>query len=233
MTWRADWHVDAAPGAYVAISSGGGGAVADTTLTIYGVGHLTGKTVRIVICGVDCGTAVVAAGGSATFTYKSDAGGIVSPSYLEANPSEGTDHDVTFNVYDGSGTHAVTVPLLVGLDYTAKGQLIRPTVEQVMQAGPGAGLGKTRRAVWASLLVRDLLALKIGTDFTNMYQMSITTDGGITPELAIATDAPFTGVLVANLDDPVAFDSALAWQSSGSAGVVIGAAATFLDGASR
>lgn len=208
-------------------------AVADTTMTIYGSGHLTGQTVRVVVCGVDAGNALVATDGSVAITFGQDPGAILSPSYLVAHPSEGTDHDVTFSVFDGSAVRSVTVPVLVGIQYTCKGQLIRPIAEAQLGAGTGAGLGKTRRASWGALLVRDLLALQIGTDLTNMDDMLITTDGGITPELAIAADAPYSGVLVSPLTDILGFDSALAWKTNKPVSVVIGGAGAFLDGATR
>lgn len=206
---------------------------ADTTLTIYGSGHLVGKTARLVLCGLDAGLYTVQTDGSVVFTYGGDPGGIITPSYLVANPSPGTDHDVSFTVFDGTANRNVTIPVLVGIDFTAKGQLIRPLTEQTMQAGPGAGLGKTRRAAWAAFLVRDLFAMKAGTNFSNMYSVSVTTDGGITPELVIAADAPYTGVQVHLLDDAESFDGQLAWQSVGPSPLVIGAAGAFIEGASR
>lgn len=206
---------------------------ADTTMTIYGSGHLVGLSARLVICGIDAGKHIVQGDGSVVFTFGGDPGGIITPAYIIANPSLGTDHDVTFVVFDGTANHTVTIPVLVGLDYTAKGQLIRPLAEQVMQDGPGAGLGKSRRAVWASFLVRDLFAMEAGTDFANMYSVDVTTDGGLTPELAIAADAPYTGVQVHLLDDVVGFDGRVAWQSVGPSPLVIGAVGVFFEGGSR
>lgn len=206
----------------------------DTTMKIYGAGHLVGQTVQMVICGVYAGTAVVAADGSATFTFGSDPAGILTVAYLVANPSEGTDHDVTFQVWDGAALQTVTVSLLVGLAYTVQGQLVRPTAEAQLAAGPGAGLGKTRRAVWGSFLVRDLLALQVGTNLNGtMFDLLVTSDGMGTPELAIAADSPYSGVHVCTLEDALGFDSALAWQTNKPVPVIIGAASTFLEGSTR
>lgn len=206
---------------------------ADTTMTIYGSGHLVGKTARLVICGIDCGTFTVGTQGEVVFTFGTDPGGIITPAYLKAHLSPGTDHDVTFTLFDGTNNVSVTVPVLVGLDYTAQGQLLRPLAEQVMQAGPGAALGKTRRGVFGSVLVRDLFALKLGTSLTNLYPAQLTMDGGLTPELTLAADAPYTGVFLMELDDDIGFDSQLTWQSVGAAPVIIGGAAIYVEGESR
>lgn len=213
----------------------------DTTLTIYGAGHLVGKTARLTIAGLDAGTYTVAADGSMTFTFGADPGGIITPAYLvsyttylNANPPAASDHDQTFSVYDGSALQTVTVPILIGLDYTAKGQLIRPLAEAALQAGPGIGLGKTRRGTWGAWIVRDLFAMKAGTGNPGfLYDVPVTTDGGVTPELAIAADAPYTGVQVFDVDDSISFDGQLYWQSSGPYALVIGAAALFVEGGSR
>lgn len=210
-------------------------ASADTTMTIWGSGHFaSGKTVHLSICGVDAGTATVQNDGSVVFTFGSDPGGIITPTYLVNNPSEGTDHDVTFSVIDSNGvTHTVTVPVLVGLTYTDKGQLIRPMAQAQLGAGPGPSIGNTRRAVWGSVLVRDCLALQMGTDLSNMYTVNLTTDGLGTPELAIAADAPFSGVLVHPLDDKAGLDSQLTWSNSKPYTTIIGGAAIFVEGAER
>lgn len=207
--------------------------VPDTTMTIYGAGHLAGKTAQIVICGVDAGTALVAADGSVVFTYGSDPGGIITPAYVVAHPTEVTDHDVAFTIFDGSSYTVVTIPVLVGLTYTCKGQMMRPLGEKQLGAGQGEGLGKTRRVAWGALLTRDLLALQVGTSFTNLSNANLTTDGGLTKELAIAADAPYTGVFVSVIDDNATFDGQFAWQSSKPYNVVIGAAASFVEGADR
>jgi hypothetical protein len=202
-------------------------------MTVYGSGHLAGQLVQLSVCGVYCGLFTVAADGSVVFTFGADPGGIVTPSYLVAHLSEGTDHDVSFQVFDGTTVQTVVVPVLVGLAYTAQGQLIRPTAEASLGAGPGAGLGKTRRAVWGAFLVRDLLALQVGTNFSNMFDVTISTDGMGSLELLNAADAPYSGVITSPIDDIYGYDSALAWQSNKPYNLVIGAAELFLEGAAR
>ncbi len=65
---------------------------ADTTLTIYGAGHLAGNTVACVIAGVYMGTYTVAANGSIVVTYGSDSSGKVTAAYLVTNFGTGNGH---------------------------------------------------------------------------------------------------------------------------------------------
>ena len=201
---------------------------ADTQVTFYGLWHLYGETVRLSLLGIDMGTAVVAADGSGTWLYGADAGGIVTPSYLIANTNSltGVEQNVTFNVSDATGPHTVTVPVVIGLDYTTQGQVLRPDVAADLHSPLGPGLGKTKRAHWLAAFVTDAIAISFGTDFTTSLTAGRFTTDGFT---ARAADSPFSGVYTDTLKDGYSFDSMLCWQVNRPYPCTISSVATFLD----
>lgn len=190
-------------------------ATADTTLQIWGLGHLVGVTVGVVVGGVYMGTETVAADGSVTVTYGSDTSGKVTTSYLITNfgpgtTPEGSNHDTTFLVDDGTQNVSVTVPVLVGLLYTATGQLIRP-----LDGGETPALGRMRRANHAAILVQEAHEdFTVGTTTAGLATVPQSSDGLQTPELALADDVPFSGVIFTPLSDAPSFDTQFAWQSA-------------------
>lgn len=187
----------------------------DTTVTFYGFWHLEGETVRCSILGIDLGTAVVQANGGATFTYAADTGGILTPAYLRANTNAvaGVEQNATFTVVDAVGAVSVTVPVVIGMDYTTQGQLLRPDVSSDTKSPLGPGLGKTRRAHMYAMLVQNMVELSVGTDFTSdtLTAARFTTDG----ETALAEDVPFTGVYQDVLECTYDFNGQLSWEVDG------------------
>lgn len=190
---------------------------ADTTLTIYGAGHLATSTVALVIGGVYCGTKTVAADGSVSFTYGSDPNGIVTAAYLVTNfaTAEGSVQDTSFIVFTTVYT-TVTVPILIGLPFTATGRLLRPVTQEATHSDNGPGLGKLRRANSVAMLVPEVHAdLQVGMSTTNLDAVTLSSDGRGTLELVNDADEPFTGVLVIPvLDDAPSYDTQFTWQSA-------------------
>lgn len=205
-------------------------STSDTSLVFYGFWHLEGETVRVSILGLDCGTAVVAADGSVTIAYAADAGGLLTPAYLIANSNSiaGVEQNLTFTVY-ADGDHTVTVPVVVGIDYTTKGQLLRPDGATDIHSPFGPGLGKTRRDHMYAALVQDAVAISFGTDFDHLEAAFFSDDN----ETARAENDPFSGVVVGTLDDDYSFEGQLAWQVDGPYACTIMAVATFLDSSER
>lgn len=205
----------------------------DTTVTFYGFWHLEGETVRCSILGIDLGTAVVQANGGATWTYGADAGGILVPSYLRANSNAltGVEQNATFTVVDVAGAVSVTVPVVIGIDYTTQGQLLRPDVAADTHSPLGPGLGKTRRAHMYAMLVQNMVELSVGTDFTSdtLTAARFTTDG----ETALAEDVPFTGVHQDVLECTYDFNGQLSWEVDGPYPCTICSIAVWLDYAER
>lgn len=190
---------------------------ADSQMTIYGMGHLAGATVAVVVAGVYMGTATVAADGSVVVTYGSDSSGKITASYLATNfaTGEGTVQDTTFSVFDGTNSVSVTVPILVGLLFTATGKMLRPVSVEATDSSNGPGLGKTRRANAVAMLLPEAhedLKLAMGDD--TPAAVALTSDGVGTPELALDDDEPFDGVLFTYIQDTPGLDTQLTWQSA-------------------
>lgn len=184
---------------------------ADTSVKFYGMWHLVGETVRVSILGMDMGTYTVATDGSVTVTYGADAGGLVTADYLVDNSSSiaSVEQNTTFSVVASDGVHSVTVPVVIGVDYTTKGQLLRPDVAVDIKSTQGPGLGKTRRVHMFAVLLQDCVQLKVGSDFTNTLDtQSFTSDTQDT----YAEDEPFSGVHVGTIDCVYDFNGQLCWQ---------------------
>jgi len=190
---------------------------ADTTLTIYGTGHLAGVTVAVVVAGIYMGTAVVATDGSVTVTYGSDVSGKVTAAYLATNfaTAEGSVQDTTFQVFNGTTYVTVTVPVLVGLPFTATGRLLRPVTAEATDSDNGPALGKMRRANAVAMLLPEAHEdLSIGMSTSDLAAAALSTDGLGTLELLNADDAPFAGVLYQFIKDSPGFDTQFTWRSA-------------------
>lgn len=208
-------------------------ATADTQILFYGFWHLAGSVVRVSILGLDCGTYTVSATGLVTVPYASDAGGLLTPAYLVANSNSltGVEQNLTFSVTTASATTSVTVPVVIGLDYTTQGQVLRPDVAADIHSPLGPGLGKTRRGHMMSAFVQDAIAIKFGTDFTSATQVAarFTTNGATLR----AEDSPYTGVYWDLLSDGYSFDGMLSWQVNRPYPCTVVSVSTFLETAER
>ena len=203
-------------------------AVTDTQIVFYGFWHMVGETVRASIAGLDCGTAVVQTDGSVTILYGSDAGGLMTPQYLitNSNALTGVENNATFTVIVASVSSSVTVPVVIGKDYTTQGQVLRPNLAADIHSPLGPGLGKTRRAHMLAAFVQDAVHISFGTDFsTSLTATTFTTDG----TTARAEDSPFTGVQWDLLKDGYSFEGMLCWQVNRPYACTICSVSTFLE----
>jgi len=203
----------------------------DSSITFYGYWHLEGEDVAVSILGLDCGDFTVAADGSVTVPYQSDAGGLLTIAYLIANSSSvaAVENNCTFTVYDGATFTQVTVPVVIGTTYTTDGQLLRPDTVADNKSPLGPGLGKTRRVHLYSALVQDAVAISFGTDFSHLEAAFFSDDG----ETARAENSPFSGVIVGSLDDDYSFEGQLCWRVTRPYACTIMATSVWLDEAER
>lgn len=210
-------------------------AGADTTLTIYGLGHLVGATVGATVAGVYMGTYTVAANGSIDVLYGADQYAGMTVAYLVANfPTTGgtlagSDHDVVFDVWDGSAITSITAPILAGLLYTSYGQLVRPMLPEALYGGKGPTLGKMRRGHKYALMVEGAKQVSVGTSTSNLTAATMTTDGGLTTELALTVGQVFSGIMVQPLADGPSFDTQLMWRVSYPYSLTVSMAAVFQE----
>lgn len=208
---------------------------ADTSLTIWGIGHLAGASVTVALAGVNMGTFTVANDGSVNVTYGSDSSAKVTASYLITNFGPGTTavgsrQDQTFLVDDGTQNVSVTVPVLVGLPFSAFGQPVRLLGGQ----GQEPALGRMRRANHVALLTSEAHEdLQLGTSAANLTTVALTSDGLGTPELSLADDAPFSGVLFTPITDGPSLDTQVIWKSAGPYKLTVGLVSSFIASGDR
>lgn len=206
-------------------------AITDAQVTFYGFWHLEGESVAVSILGLDLGDYTVAADGSVTALYGSDDGGLLTPAYVVAhtNSVAAVENNVTFNVTVADVTTSVTVPVVIGLTYRTRGQLLRPDTVADNKSPLGPGLGKTRRVHVYAAMVQDAVSLSFGTDFTHLEAAFFSDDG----ETARAEDSPFSGVIIGTLDDDYGFEGQLCWELTRPYACTIMATSVWLDEAER
>lgn len=203
----------------------------DTSIVFYGYWHLSGLTVAVSILGLDCGDYTVAADGSVTVPYASDAGALLTPAYILANSNSiaAVEQNCTFSIIVSGAAHTVTVPVVIGLTYTTQGQLLRPDSASDIKSALGPGLGKTRRSHMYAALVQDAVKISFGTDFSNLEAALFSVDG----ETVNAENVPFSGVVVGQLDDDYSFEGQLAWQVIRPYACTVMSVSVFLDVSER
>lgn len=209
-------------------------AVGDSYITFYGLWHLIVEEVTVTILGLDCGEYTVANDGSIQVPYAADAGGLLTPDYLILNTNvlTGVENNVTFSVYNGATTVPVTVPVVIGVNYTTQGQVLRPDLAADLRSPLGPGLGKTRRGHMLAAFVQDAIAIKWGTDFSETAPLGTLTPATFRDANGVTErdeDDPFSGVYWGTLKDNYGFDSMLAWQVDGPYPCTICSVSIFLD----
>lgn len=103
-----------------------------------------------------------------------------------------------------------TTSALIGVPFTAQGQVLRAISPEAAGAAAGPALGKTRRTHLYAGLVHETAEFQIGTSFSDLKPTLFRTPGG-TP---YATGELYSGVHRATLTDSYSFDSQIAWQST-------------------
>lgn len=169
-----------------------------TILTLYGLRHLEGKLVDVTLLGFDIGTGTVT-NGKVAITLSAE----VVATY--------------------SGDYSVLVPA-IGLNATAKGQLLPPQVGSV--TGKGA-LGRTRRVdQFAALLFRSS-TMKFGTDFSHLDRRYFNEPN------AVGIRPLFTGVWEGTIEASYDFNNMIAWQQDRPGAGAIVSIAGFISAQDR
>ncbi len=195
------------------------------TITITGMYHLVGKTVSLVLGGLDCGDLVVAGDGSITIAYRADPGGLLTPAFLVAADGSTSDASTPIDiVYADASTGTLFVDVVVGYTYTSQGRVLRPATEADTKSPQGGGLAKTRRVHSLGALLTNSQGLSFGTDFTTMRPANFVS--GAT--LLDGTEM-FNGVHWMHADDGYDFDGMVSWQVTRPVPAMINAIATFVD----
>ena len=182
-------------------------------LTFYGLQSNIGKTVTAFIAGLDCGDYTVSSSGTIFVPYGADPDTLLQPAYLLAvsnDPPIGGWGNIagTLQVTVGITVESVTVPVVIGFNYTTQVQLVRPQVEQDLKLPTGPGLGKVRRIAQVGFLFHATGPLYYGTVLTTLHKAQFKSKGG-TPYISSEL---FTGVFWDTIDDTSSFDGQICWQ---------------------
>lgn len=176
-------------------------------LRIWGLYHLAGKTVVPVIGGLDCGDRTVSAAGYVDVAYSSDPEAKFTQAFLFAFDN-GTDYAPYASNVSTNSAGVVTFPSNIGLNFTSRGQILRPDFEN--DAGPrnGPAFGKKRRLHQYAVELYRSRSIKFGSDFTNMYPIKLESAGGTT----ISAPALFNGIATDVISCDYDFKGQLAWE---------------------
>jgi hypothetical protein len=210
----------------------------DTTLTIWGLYHLTGVTVSVCLGALDLGDFVVAADGSVTVSLimtgsqtsawsaaqliamdKGDGGYGESTMLTEIKPDS-----ITGEVF-------INIPCVIGQPYVSQGQRLRLATVQDAKTPTGPALGMTRRTHMWSALVQNAVEFRIGTSLTpsplgNMHAWdTVNPDTGA----ALAAGQSFSGVVFGVLDDGYTFNGQLCWQTDRPYPMTVCAVSSFVQ----
>lgn len=158
-------------------------SVVGATLVMTGLWPHNGKTVSVWAGGLDAGDAVVA-NGSVTVALTSD----LTSTYIAS--------------FSGA------MPIVVGFNYTSKGQIVRPHTPQESGTRNGPAFGKLRRSEWIAMQFVNAKGVRIGTDFNRMVTCNFRTDGD-RPYTALEL---FNGIFRDAVKDNSTFDSQPCWD---------------------
>jgi hypothetical protein len=188
---------------------------------LYGLWPLEGKTVKVLLAGLDCGSQYPVLNGTVTVPFKSDSGGLLTQRYLTELTGIGQDFADLTVMIDGQ----CRAPCLVGFDFTSQGQRLRPmeAAETGKQNGPA--LGAFRRNNKFAMLATNTRNVLIGTDFGRMHKAQFASPGG---RVYTPTEL-WNGIFWDTIDDDSTVDGMICWQSSGPFPVNISAIGGYVE----
>ncbi len=184
----------------------------DAGIQLYGFWYLVDQTVAVQIAGLDCGNYVVSfTDGSIIVPFGSDAGGLMTATYLAGLPTYVGEQAANISFVLDTITTTVTVPVVVGPVFTTQGQRLRAATAEDTKSPIGAATGKLRRTDIATVLLSNTVGVSVGTNFATLEAMVLPgTDG----ETAVPATSMFTGVARINLTDDYTYDSMFCWEVS-------------------
>jgi hypothetical protein len=198
------------------------------SLTLYGMWHLNGKTVAVVIGGLDCGDVVVTNGTVVVpIDYERLNPETLTTAYL-ASISSTTEYgaDATSIIFGGT---TYTVPCNVGFSFTSQGQLLRPDTQEQTRSPAGPGLAKASRIHQFGALLSGTQGISFGTQFDKLHAANFKTLGG----RAYTRLQLFTGVYWDTIEDNYGFDSMICWQITRPYPAAIASLTGFMEEADR
>jgi hypothetical protein len=180
----------------------------DTSITFYGLPHLTGSIVQACVGGLDCGDYTVSEEGSVTVPFGSDAQGLMTPQYLVSLDGYEGEQATPIRLYVDDEQITIVVPVVVGVGYQSDGQILRPAARGDLARRTDA-IGKVRRAHEFAVLLDNVGAISFGTDFSTIDAAEFKTADG---ETDLPSTTLYSGVYRGILTDEYGYDSMLCWR---------------------
>jgi hypothetical protein len=169
--------------------------VSGTAFTASGFYYLAGRTVRLTAGGLDLGNVTIGSDGTCVLTL-----GATNPLFTSAFVSS----------FGGS------MLVIAGFNYICQGQIVRPARQEESGTRGGPGFGRKRRASHYLLGLVDAQGLYIGTDFTRLNVVTLTSGADWTFAMApLAANVMKTGLQATTLTDDYSYDSMVCWQVPG------------------
>jgi hypothetical protein len=188
----------------------------DTTLTIWGLFHLTNDIVSVCLGALDLGDFTVAADGSVTVSLLATAGqpnawSAIQLLNMNADYGEST---TLIQVNSGAGATFANVPCVVGSAYTTQGQRLRLITVQDAKTPTGPVLATVRRSQMWGALLQNAIQISFGTSFTPGTVGNMDPWDTIDPVTgdALVAGVAYSGVVTGILEDGHSYDSMLCWQ---------------------
>lgn len=177
------------------------------SLTLNGLWRHNGKTVAVVVGGLDVGDFTVA-NGSVTVPIDSDPlnPASLTSAYLASITSTTAYGTLATQIQKANTVY--TVPCMVGYSYVSQGQLVRPDTQEQSRSPTGPGLAKPSRIYQFGALLSGTQGISFGTDFAKMHAAQFKTGSG----KAYTALQLFSGVYWDSMEDSYSFDSMMAWQ---------------------
>lgn len=121
------------------------------------------------------------------------------------------------------------IPIVVGLNYESKAQLLRPLAPEAAGTSNGPALAKTRRLHQFGVLLNRTQKINFSTDFDTLYPAELKDAGGTVLPLTTL----FSGVHWNTINDDNSFDGMLCWSVTRPYPATVLAVEGFLKGEDR
>lgn len=197
-------------------------------IDFYGLTHLEGQTVTVMVAGLNFGTKTVS-GGKVNISYAGDADGLGTATYLQGlSASADTLHGMgaVCDLKITGSRVQVTLPVVIGKPYTSEGQLLRPDAQQLAKVQSGGAQGMTRRIYRYAALLSNSGAASFGPDSSHTYSAAF---GSYPDGPAGAASTMFSGVYQDTINDDWTYDGMLYWSCNSPYPMTVAAITPFLE----
>lgn len=206
--------------------------MAATDITITGLSHLIGQSVRVMIGGLDCGSFVVSTTNPGTVVVPLSSNPSLSGTFLQhldVGPYDKTTYgDLTTQItmqVNGTGIATMYVPVIVGFSFVPLGQVLRPNAESVVKSPSGGATGKLRRVWRYAAQLTHSQGVQFGTDPSS----TVPAQFQFANDQAYPANNLFDGVISDTIEDSDSFDGMLCWTVVGPYPCIMQSISSFVE----